>query len=440
MRISGVELQDVQLSQSNNPSSTRLWRVFAAITFLNQLVRVPLLLSLANKLEELQAYFIIAATSIPVQFIAQDILHYRSRTHRLSLFESIGMPLFACGSIAYVTWHYGLELGALYLIFALALMFYGASVGRLRDVFPPERVLASDAIYNTCTTLLAVTAALLLKGDDKLGHMVILAQTLTAAAVGMLNVVFTRRRNHLLPIGTGALTHSSVAANTATPLVLAGIMATTQLERLVIAASQPAVLACIALASGVTQAWRKIGMDDALVFERLRQRSDNGLHHAIFAELKHARRVFYPPLLFCLVSYIFISDIAVWCASHGILPSLDRTAYVNTIAILCIYLAAMPPAIVMVNTLRLRIVPIRRLGWTAILTVALLEIGALAFPHLLGQFTNLAMVMITLTASLFHMLFLALGSKPLKESARLVYFDIAVFILILFALIWIPVP
>lgn len=401
---------------------------------------MPLLLSLATKVENLQAYFVIAATSIPVQFIAQDILQYRSRSHRLSLFESLGMPLFACGSIAYVTWHYGLELGALYLIFALALMFYGASVGRLRDVFPPERILASDAIYNTCTTLLAATAALLLKGDDKLGHSVILAQTGTAAAIGLLNVVFTRRKDHLTPFAAGPLRPNLDASNSSTPLALAGIMATTQLERLVIAASQPAVLACISLAAGVTQAWRKIGMDDALVFERLRQRSDNGLHHAIFAELKHARRVFYPPLLFSLFSYIFISDIAEWSLSHGIFSSLDRTEYVNTTAILCIYLAAMPPAIVMVNTLRLRIVPIRRLGWTAILTVALIEIGALIFPHLLGQFTNLALVMIALTAGLSHMLFLALSPMPLKESARLVYLDIAVFILTLFAIIWIPAP
>ena len=399
---------------------------------------MPLLLSLATTVDNLQAYFIIAATSIPVQFIAQDILQYRSRSHRLSLFESLGMPLFACGSIAYVTWHHGLELGALYLIFALALMFYGASVGRLRDVFPPERILASDAIYNTCTTLLGASAALLLKGDDKLGHSVILAQAGTAVAVGLLNMVFTRRKNHLVPAVTGPLSPSSLAANTATPLMLAGIMATTQLERLVIAASQPAVLAFIALAAGVTQAWRKIGMDDALVFERLRQRSDNDLRAAIFAELKQARRVFYPPLFFSLFSYMFISDIAAWSMSHGIFPSLDRTAYVTTTAIVCIYLAAMPPAIVMVNTLRLRIVPIRRLGWTAIFTVALLEIGALAFPHLLGQFTNLAMVMITITAVLYHMLFLALGPIPLKESARLVGLDIAVFIIILLVLTWLP--
>jgi hypothetical protein len=217
-------------------------------------------------------------------------------------------------------------------------------------------------------------------------------------------------------------------------------MATTQLERLVIAASQPAFLAYITLAAGITQAWRKIGMDDSLVFERMRRRSENGLHLAIFSELKYARRMFYPPLLFALFGYIFISDIATWSMSHGIFPSLDRTGYINTTAILCIYLAAMPPSIVMINTIRLRIVPIRRLGWMAILTVALLEIVSLAFPHLLGQFTNLAMVMITLTAVLNHMLFLALVPITLRESARAVYLDFVVFILIVFAIIWIPVP
>ena len=310
----------------------------------------------------MEAYFIIAATSIPVQFIAQDILQYRSWTHRLSVIESCGIPLLAFGSIAYVTWHHSFEIGGAYLIFALALLFYGASVGRLREVYPPEHVLASDALYNTVTTILAVTITLLTKGNSNLGYSVILSQAVTAAAVGLLNLIATRHEYHRRPLLSGALSAAPVGANLVTTLMLAGIMATTQLERLVFSASQPAVLVCISLAAGLTQAWRKIGMDDALIFARLRGLSDDGLYLHMRAELRRARRVFYPPLLLAIVAYGFIDHIEAWCVSLGILRSLDHASYAATTAILCIYLAAMPPGIVMVNTLRQRGVPLHRLG------------------------------------------------------------------------------
>jgi hypothetical protein len=423
------------LSQSNNLGDGRFWRIFAGITFLNQLVRVPLLLSLATTAADLEAYFVIAATSIPVQFIAQDILQYRSGAHRLSVFESRGLPLFACGSIAYVTWHHGLTIGGSYLIFAVALLFYGATVGRLREVFSPERVLASDALYNTCTTLLAATAALLLKGDMNLGHAVILSQAGTAAAVGLLNVITTRLELHSRPV-TPAQRTASEGTNMSTPMLLAGIMVTTQLERLVIAASQPAVLACIALAAGFTQAWRKIGMDDALVFARLRGRRDDELFQTMRVEIRHARRVFYPPLLLALLAYGFIDYIAAWCGSHDIFRSLDRASYATTAAILCIYLAAMPPAIVMINTLRQRVVPMHRLGWVALFTVAFVEIAALAYPYSLGRYIDQSLAIITLTASLSHTLFLALCSAQIHDAVRLLFFDIAVFSLIVVTLIW----
>jgi hypothetical protein len=401
---------------------------------------VPLLLSLATNAEDLEAYFVIAATSIPVQFIAQDILQYQSGTHRLSAFERVGMPIFACGSIAYVTWHHGLTIGGTYLIFASALLFYGASVGRLRDFFTAERVLAADALYNTVSTLLAVTAVMLLKGDPKLGLAVILSQAGAASAVGLLNVLASRREHCRVLAAPASRPPTVDRSSSATPLILAGLMVTTQLERLVIAAVQPSVLMSITLAAGVTQAWRKIGMDDALVFERLRQRCDTSLDHAMLAELKHARRVFYPPMLLALLAYVFIDDIAAWSTSHGIFQGLNRASYGTTAAILCIYLAAMPPAIVMINTLRQRVLPIHRMGWGAILIVALLEIVVLVFPHSLGRPTDLAMGMITLSASLYYALFLALIPARRIHSAQVLFFDIAVFFLVLIALIWITVP
>jgi hypothetical protein len=415
----------------------RFWRFFAAITFLNQIVRVPLLLSLAASAKDLEAYFVISATSIPVQFIAQDILQYRSKNHRLLPLERVGLPLFACGSIAYVAWHHGLAIGAAYLVFALALLLYGASVGHLRDVFPAGRVLATDALYNTGITVMSIVAMMLFQDGSKLGISVVLAQAGTAGLVGVLNMLAIRHKRH----DDSAARTPPVSRDTvgSTPLVLASIMATTQLERLVIAASQPVLLACISLAAGATQAWRKIGMDDAMVFDRLRQQRDHGLYQAMRSELKHARYIFYPPLLLALIISAFIGDIAAWCSVHGLFRSLDRTGFVTTAAIVCVYLAVMPPAIVMINTLRQRVMPLHSLGWGALATVAFAEIAALVFPNLLAPHISLGMVMILLTASLSHTLFLALCPARLRDSFRLLSFDIAVYFFIIVLLIWIQV-
>lgn len=420
-------------------SHASFWRIFAAITFLNQIVRVPLLLSLANSAKDLEVYFVISATSIPVQFIAQDILQYRSKTHRLLPFERMGLPIFACGSIAYVAWHHGLTIGCSYLIFAVAILLYGASVGYFRDVFPAKRVLAMDALYNTGTTLMAVTSVLLIHDGSKLGYSIIFSQAGMAVTICVLNVLAIRRKRRDVLPSPMAMATASISQNSVTPMILTSLMATTQLERLIIAASQPAVLVCISLAAGVTQAWRKLGMDDAVVFERLRQRLDEDLYQAMRSQLILARLVFYPPLLFALIALVFINDIAVWFSAHGFFRSLDTSGYVNTMAIICIYLAAMPPAIVMINTVRLRIAPLHQMVWVAIVLLGIMEIAALIFPSALAQHINLAMVMIILNAGLSHILFMALCPVQLNDSFRLLRLDIAVYIFIIFILIWIQV-
>lgn len=399
---------------------------------------MPLLLSLANSAKDLESYFVISATSIPVQFIAQDILQYRSKAHRLLPFERMGVLILACGSITYVAWHHGLTIGSSYLIFSVAILLHGASVGYFRDVFPAKRVLAMDALYNTGTTLMAVTSVLLIHDGSKLGYSIIFSQAGMAATICVLNVLAIRRKSRDASSSPMAMATASISQNSATPLILVSIVATTQLERLIISASQPAVLACISLAAGVAQAWRKVGMDDAVVFERLRQRQED-LYQAMRSELILARLIFYPPLVVALIVTVFINDIAVWFSVHGFFRSLDPSGYVNTAAIICIYFAAMPPAIVMINTVRQHTAPLHQLGWGALVLLVTVEIAALIFPYALAQHINLAIVMIILNAGLSHILFMALCPVQLNDSFRLLRLDIAVYILIIVMLIWLQV-
>lgn len=419
-------------------SLNRFWRVFAAITLLNQIVRVPLLLSLVNSAKDLEIYFIISATSIPVQFIAQDILQYRRGTNRLMPYERIGLPLLVCGSIAYVAWHNGFAIACNYLIFSVAILLYGASVGYLREIFTAKRVLAMDALYNTGTTTIAVILSLFIRDGSKLGQIIILSQAGMAIIVCALNF-YTIRYKYLCKSPEAMPISLSYDSSSATSLVLISIMATTQLERLVIAASQPVVLICISLAAGITQAWRKIGMDDAVVFERLGQLRGKIMYQAMCSELRHARYVFYPPLIFALIASGFIDKIAAWCSLHGVLRSLNYDNFATTIAILCIYLAVMPPAIVMVNTLRQRIFPLHRLGWSALVIAASLELVAAVFSGLITLHFNLGIFLIILTASLSYPLFLALCPVRLKESFLVLLPDIFIFLLIIIALLWLKI-
>lgn len=416
-------------------SDNKFWRFFAAITFLNQVVRVPLFLSIASDAKDLEVYFVISATSIPVQFIAQDILQYRSKTHGLSFVEKIGLPLFACGSIIYVGWHYGLEIAASYLIFAICLLLYGASVGHVRDYFPAKRVLAMDALYNTGTTLLGVASVFFIKNGVMLGYLIIFSQAIMALLISIFNMITIRHKYSSVASGNFLVCRSSNSSDT-TPLVLASIMATTQLERLVIAASQPFVLICISLAAGVTQALRKISMDDAIVFERLRKYSGDALYQEMYAELRRARCVFYPILFLAVIAGALVDEVSRWLIRYGLFRSLDADHFASTLAILCIYLSVMPAAIVMINTLRLRVFPLSRFGWCALFIVLCIEVAVAAVPAFVSSHLSLAMFVIILTASLSYTLFLALCPVKLYESFKVLFPDVSLFLLIITTLAW----
>jgi hypothetical protein len=100
----------------------------------------------------------------------------------------------------------------------------------------------------------------------------------------------------------------------------------------------------------------------------------------------------------------------------------------------------MPAAIVMINTLRQRVLPLHTLGWVALALVALFGVVALICPKLTVPYLDLAMVMIILSASLSHTLFMALSPVRLADSFRLLRFDILIFILIIAVFLWKKFP
>ncbi len=415
---------------------SRFWRIYAIITFVNQVIRVPILLSLATSINDLEVYFIITATSIPVQFISQDILQYRSKTQKIFLFEKIGLPLFAFFSFLYVFWNHGWILGAAYLIFSVAIIFYGSSIGHLRDVFNAKRVLAIDALYNTGITVSFVFFSLYVIKGASLGLIIVLSQAGIAMILGLFNEMQTQRNGNINSIRfidkSKVLNYTSFSA----PLLMAGIMITTQIERLVIAVSQPVVLACISLAAGITQAWRKIGMDDSIVFERLKKQCPSNVYQAMILELRLARYIFYPPLILAILVSPYTKQISGWCIEHGLFRSLNNSSYFTTASILCIYLAAMPPAVVMINSLRLRVLPLKKNGWVIMIIVIVVELFALFYPSFILLFSSFALILIIINASLSHFLFISLAPVSLLTSFRALLIDFIVFILVISLVLW----
>lgn len=415
----------------------QLWRIFAGITFLNQVIRVPLLLSLASSASRLEDYFIVAATSIPIQFIAQEILQFKSRQSPAAIFERAAISMLAGSSIAYVTWYHGWILGGAYLVFAIAVLLHGAAIGHLREAFPAELVVGVEAAYNTCITAFTLGAVFAWQNYENLGYIVVLAQASAAVLVGSLAFLVSRKRPITI---TSIVTPNSSNAATTTSIVLTGIMITTQLERLIIAATHPIALACISLAAGITQAWRKVCLDDAIVFQRLRESNPMNFFDAMIKELRKARFAFYPPLVAALVALMFTQEIADQIKSLGILRSLTTTDLALTTSILCIYLSAMPPAIVMINSLRQRLIRVTNIAWFALALVFLAELAALSTPSITSASSSAPLIIIAITASLSHTLLLSLVRGNMRQTLSTLAPDSAIFVITIALVLWFPTP
>ena len=403
------------------------WRVFALISFFNQLIRVPILLSVASSIAYLETYFVITATSIPVQFVAHEILQYRNHSHKVLTIERYGAPLLMAGSIFYVTFYHGLAAGGIYLAFAVALVLYSSSIGLLRQTGSAHQVLAADAMYNTGTTVLACTVAIVLANNSGLGLAILLAQASIAFCMAGLISCFIKcsKSKATAPVSPVSLEPFNTGSG---PIVLGGIMVATQLERLVISASQPVVLACISLAGAAAQALRKVGMDDAVVFEALRQHCSNGLCQVIRSQLRQARTIFYAPLPLAFAALFFGRDIVELAHKLGVLRSLDHASFSIAATILCIYLASMPPGLIMINILRLRIANLHWVGLSILGMIVFILCIALFSHQTISQNINLPLSIIILNASLVHILFIALNPANLMMSFSLLRVDLGVFV------------
>jgi hypothetical protein len=181
-------------------------------------------------------------------------------------------------------------------------------------------------------------------------------------------------------------------------------------------------------------------MDDAIVFDRLHRRGSRDITDVAFSQVRHARIVFYPPLLVCMVLYPYTNRIADIISGFGVLSALTYEDFAFTIIILCIYLSAMPAAIVMINMMRQRDIPIHNFGWCAITVLLAVEMIVLSVPQIFGNSIIYSFAIIVLTASLSHILFFALCSNAFWGAIQVLSLDIVVFIFVVILLVCLPFP
>src|SRR5690242_6043175 len=92
------------------------WRWFSAISFLSQFSRVPVLLSLATDSASLSLYFLVTLASIPFQFLALEVLQYRSGARKFNSREVLAVGLTLLLTIGHVFINHGSETLFWYLI------------------------------------------------------------------------------------------------------------------------------------------------------------------------------------------------------------------------------------------------------------------------------------------------------------------------------------
>jgi hypothetical protein len=413
--------------------NVKLWRFFALISFANQVLRIPLLLSLAPSTNVLEPYFIIAALCIPIQFISNDILQFRSKLNELSQFELFLALASVVFSIGYVVFEYGIEMGYVSIAFGIGLVVYGVSTGMLRHALTPVHVIAFDSFFNTSVTMLLLLILVNQSYSSNIGYLIILCQPFVAILFGLLIYLYLRCERMLQNEVPGETKERSSNAT----LLLTGVMISTQLERLVISACEPILLACISIAAGITQAWRKIGMEDSIVYSRLRMQRNGFLDKSMSSELRHARLVFFSPLPLVFIAFWNVTVIYGWVNDHGLLSLLTISDYYSILSILSVYLLSMPAGIVGINVLRIQGISVKNLGFFILIMLVAIELIALFFAIKLSDEKRiLSMSIIWLTSFLNFALFIATYPKSCTHGIKLLRWDITLFILNIVMLSW----
>lgn len=325
----------------------RHYRIKAGLTILLQLLRIPLVVILAPDVDALNGYFIVIAASIPFQFVASEFLLFRplSLPHaRLPEAVCAGIALFSILSFQ-SSGHASSDV-FLYLAFAIGVMFNAIGLRRLRS-----RHGASVQIGYELASALVLTVGVILMAallhTKRLSSGLLMLQAAVGLGVWLLSLGAAPGRED-----SSAQQPQESKLDRSFVYILM-LMGSTYVERLYLGWVSPALLGSISLAGATTQVWRRLTLDDALLFEALRN-SKAPVEVVIQARHAYRHRAHWPvALLSCACLAISLARDALISLMPMISPA-KFLLFAHALALTNIYLASLPAAIPALNAIRSR--------------------------------------------------------------------------------------
>ncbi len=332
--------------------SLRAYRVKAGFSILLQMLRIPLAVALVDEVSALHDYFIVTAAAIPFQFIASEFLLYRGLSwQRPGITEGSCLLIAVCSMLVFMSGHDDASTLSL-LIFATGLIANAVGLQRIRNVRGASTQVSFELGAVTFITLLTIPIALHAPSawvSVGLLGVQALAGGLIWLASRSSSTIPSPSPQHVdgLPNQVGAWADRSF-------LFITLLMGASYMERMYLSLIQPSLLGSISLAAAAAQVWRRLTLDDALLFESLK-RSPHPLSTADEARRTYLHHAWLPVGVMsalCLVLWL-APGLTEWM--EGFMPAAKMRLAVDALAIANLYIASLPAAVPVLNLIRAKI-------------------------------------------------------------------------------------
>lgn len=319
------------------------WRIFSISAFFFQLTRIPLAIYFVDDVDHLSLYLIVMSTTIPVQFYANEVLLFKGFTFQKGIPEGLDLVVLSVWvlTLGYLYVGSGLSAAGIYILFSTSLLLFSLAQYSIREHLGATKFLLCEMILNGVVTVGVLY--LVMETTGELTSVVILLYMAAAYSVFFLLVVANWNGQYLILIR-----RTTQRSNFEPYLFQVLLMISTQLERLVIGWIWPTFLAYIAIIAAGTQAWRRVILDDSVLFNEFTGKNAD-VPRVVFDSFVLYWRSSLGTILFGVLGYAFLrSQCFSLCK-----PLLADTHILTMLAALGIlYLNSLPAGIVAMNVVR----------------------------------------------------------------------------------------
>ena len=319
------------------------WRIFSISAFLLQSLRIPLALFFAEDASDLNLYFIIVATSIPVQFYAAEVLLYKGINLKIGGIQSLDLIVILVwlATLGYVYVVMSVLETLIYFCFSISLAAFYLAQYVVRENLGATQFLFCEMTLNLMLTI-GVVLIVTQWPNTKMSEVIL---SYTSLVYLMFTIVVMSR----FGMNSLQLIERIVQRSYFRPyLFQILLMISTQLERLLIGMIWPTFLGYIAIIGAGTQAWRRLILDDSVLFGQITNPKLD-----ITTVLQEAFHLYWRSSIltisFGLIFYIFMKN---GCFHFYENPSVSLIMLSTLTSLGVLYLNFLPSGIVGINVIR----------------------------------------------------------------------------------------